>query len=484
MTSGLSATEYRELLQVALPASTDADTVDPQPRTLFTPYSHRSALDPDVTVVRGARGVGKTVWFKALQDSRLRALAADEYQLGRLTSVRPLTGYGAELDPDAYPGPKTLGRLIDSGIDPYDIWTAVLLHALGKFGTCGGSTWAERAQWVRDYPDKQEAALAAADREARDATATKLILFDALDRLHASRDYADRLITGIFRLALELRTGTRNLRAKVFIRPDMFDSLRLNFPDASKLTANAADLRWFETNLYGLFFQQLGNAADAAAAAFRLETGQWRDAADGRYVMPRGLMGDGDLQKRAFTRIAGPYMGANHRKGHTYTWLPNHLVDGIGQTSPRSFLQALRTANDETMAKFAGSQYALYWEGIRRGVQAASITRVAEVTEDLPWVEAIMRPLAGLQVPVDRDALVQRWEETSVTTALQGSDDIGDERRVRTGPRNPRDYDELISELIEIGIITRRSTGRLDLPDVYRIAFGLGRRGGVPRLSG
>jgi hypothetical protein len=26
-----------------------------------------------------------------------------------------------------------------------------------------------------------------------------------------------------------------------------------------------------------------------------------------------------------------------------------------------------------------------------------------------------------------------------------------------------------------------RSDGRLDLPDVYRIAFGLGRKGGVPR---
>jgi hypothetical protein len=479
MTGGPSPTEYRELLQAALPASTDADTVNPQPRTLFTPDSHRSALDPDVTVVRGARGVGKTVWFKALQDERLRALAADDYQLGRLRWVRPLTGYGTRLDPDCYPGPRTLGQLLDSGIDPYDIWTAVLLRGLGIPGTGDESTWEQRARWVRDHPDEQEAALARADRDAHDGAITRLVLFDALDRLHASRDYANRLITGIFRLALELRTGTRNLRAKVFIRPDMFDSLRLNFPDASKLSANAADLRWSETNLYGLFFQQLGNAAAAGS-----ETGQWREADDGRYVMPRSLMGDRDEQRSAFTRIAGPYMGANHRKGHTYTWLPNHLVDGIGQTSPRSFLQALRTANDETMAKFASHQYALHWDGIRRGVQTASVTRVAEVTEDLPWIETTMRPLAGLQVPIDHETIVERWEETSVTATLQASNDIGDEQRVRTGPRNPGDYDELISELIEVGIITRRSTGRLDLPDVYRIAFGLGRRGGVPRLSG
>ena len=50
-----------------------------------------------------------------------------------------------------------------------------------------------------------------------------------------------------------------------------------------------------------------------------------------------------------------------------------------------------------------------------------------------------------------------------------------------------QDYDALIAELIEIGIITRRitrrATGRLDLPDVYRLAFGLGRKGGIPRLA-
>ena len=131
MTASLSADKYRELIQVALPTSTDADTVDPEPRTLFTPDSHRLALDPDVTVVRGARGVGKTVWFKALQDGKLRALAANDYQLARLKSVETLAGYGTELRPDSYPGPASLGRMLEDGTAPYDIWMTVLLRALG-----------------------------------------------------------------------------------------------------------------------------------------------------------------------------------------------------------------------------------------------------------------------------------------------------------------------------------------------------------------
>lgn len=484
MTASLSADEYRELIQDALPTSTDADTVDPEPRTLFTPDSHRFALDPDVTVVRGARGVGKTVWFKALQDGELRTLAANDYQLARLKSVETLVGHGTELRPSSYPGPALLGHMLEGGAAPYDIWMAVLLCALGAPGIQQPPSWPERVRWLRDHPAEQDEALARADQQAAEGKATRLILFDALDRLHASREQANRLIEGILRLALELRTRTRNLRAKVFIRPDMFDSPRLHFADASKLTSNAADLTWSVTNLYGLFFHQLGNAESGHAPIFRSVTGDWQTAEANRYLPPRSLMGDQDLQRQVFTDIAGQWMGANHRRGHTYTWLPNHLMDGIGQTSPRSFLRALTSANEDTKGRFAGHHYALHWDGIRRGVQAASRTRVDEVAEDLPWVQAAMKPLAGQQVPIDHETIVNCWRADDLAAILHGDGREPDESRVRTGPRDPDDYDEIIKELIEIGIISRRATGKLDLPDVYRIAFDLGRKGGVPRIQG
>jgi hypothetical protein len=35
----------------------------------------------------------------------------------------------------------------------------------------------------------------------------------------------------------------------------------------------------------------------------------------------------------------------------------------------------------------------------------------------------------------------------------------------------------------EIGVMQRLPDGRIQMPDVYRIAFGLGRRGGVKALK-
>jgi hypothetical protein len=306
---------------------------------------------------------------------------------------------------------------------------------------------------------------------------------DALDRLHPERRRADELVSGLLRLALELRTTTRYLHAKLFIRHDMLESADLRFPDSSKLIANAADLTWSEPNLYGLLFHQLGNAAHPLAAGFRESTPPWRSIDAVRHVPPPSVVGDEKAQRELFTRIAGPYMGTDHRKGHTYTWLPNHLMDGRNQVSPRSFLRALAVATDVTRTTFAGHNRALHSEGIRQGVQEASKTRVAEVKEDLPWVATTIAPLSGLQVPIEQSLVQERWTQAGLSEKLRVPDVADtDDSNVRTGPRHADDYAGLVEELIGLGVMSRRSDGRLDLPDVYRIAFGLGRMGGVPRV--
>lgn len=475
-----TADDYRALLQAALPVAVDADTMTPDLRTLFTPETHRLALDPDVTVVRGARGSGKTVWFRSLQAPRLQMLAAATYRLPRLNQVRSLAGYGIELSPERYPGPVTLADLVASERDTNLIWTAVLLTGLGVADLQPVRTWADRVDWVRRHPDAVDRALADADQDAAANGTLQLVLFDALDRLHRDRTAADRLVEGILRLALELRTRTRHLRAKIFIRPDMLSDSVLQFPDASKLVANAADLEWSSHNLYGLLFHLLGNAEDPRAASFRSSTPAW-NLDDVRYIPPRDLVGDEKRQRETFVQIAGPYMGANHRKGVSYTWLPNHLKDGIGQVSPRSFLTALARANSISGTRFAGHEFALHWDSIRQGVQAASRARVHEVTEDMPWVGTAVGQLQGLQVPIEQSAVLNRWAERHLTYQLRQSTGAG-ESTVRTGPQHTDDHPGLVEELISMGFMTRRSDGRLDLPDVYRIAFGVGRKGGVPRL--
>jgi hypothetical protein len=133
----------------------------------------------------------------------------------------------------------------------------------------------------------------------------------------------------------------------------------------------------------------------------------------------------------------------------------------------------------------------LHWDAIREGVQYASTIRVQEVKDDTPWVSDAIEPLRGTQVPIEKDDVIRRWGESDLISKLlmQRSqtdelprDNQGDGPVFPTGPLNI-DHEGIVAELIDLGVMTIRTNGKLDLPDVYRIAFDIGRKGGVPRVK-
>ncbi|WP_260636289.1 hypothetical protein [Streptomyces angustmyceticus] len=476
--------EYRTLITRALGVALDADTDSPDLRRLFTPSSHRLALDPDVTVVRGARGTGKTYWAKALTDPELREVAARSYMMPRLRRVRVTTGFTTGGGSDTpYPSKRKIARLLREVTGPEAVeffWYTVVMMALGVPEIASIPDWADRIRWAQENEDVYEDALRKADREARDNGETRVLLFDALDHLHADRATADRLVSALFQVALELRLTTGALRAKIFVRPDMYDSAPKKFPDASKLGANAADLEWSRENLYGLLFHRLGNNPSAEAEKFRAQYGEWRPEGEGRLIAPVDVIADEKCQERVFVSLAGPYMGTDRRKGHTFTWVPNHLQDGKGRVSPRTWLLALRSAAALTTERYAGHPYPLHYEAIRESLHEASRVRVEELTEDIAWAATAIEQLEGGQVPMEPSHVRQCWERGGLAETLRHMrEDDGES----SGPRDAGDPLALIDELVDLGVLTERTSGALDLPDVYRLAFNIGRKGGVPRKS-
>ncbi|MFJ6738878.1 hypothetical protein ACIQOU_08215 [Streptomyces sp. NPDC091279] len=496
MTAVPTTDEYRTLITRALGVALDADTEGPDLRRLFTPSSHRLALDPDVTVVRGARGTGKTYWAKALADPDLREVAARSYMMPRLRRVRVTTGFTTGGNTGTpYPGKRKIARLLGEGADPevFEIfWHSVVMMALGVPEIAGIPDWADRIRWAKENEDAYDDALSKADREARDSGETRVLLFDALDHLHRDRRTADLLVSALFQVALELRLTTGALRAKIFVRPDMYDSAPRTFPDASKLGANATDLEWSRENLYGLLFHQLGNHQSPEAEKFREQHGKWQPEGEGRFIAPVDVIADEKRQEQVFITLAGPYMGTDRRKGHTFTWVPNHLQDGKGRVSPRTWLLALRTAATLTAEQHAGHPQPLYYEAIRDSLHAASNLRVAELRDDIGWAATAIEQFEGVQVPMEPSQVRFLWERGGLTDILrdmaeadgggEGSEDE-EEPEGGSGPRDPGDPFALIEELVALGVLTERASGALDLPDVYRLAFNIGRKGGVPRKS-
>jgi hypothetical protein len=171
-------------------------------------------------------------------------------------------------------------------------------------------------------------------------------------------------------------------------------------------------------------------------------------------------------------------MGKDKRRGIPYTWSVNHLADGRGQTSPRSFLAAIQQAADDSRARYPQHEYALHYESLKRGIQKASEIRVTEVAEDYPWVPEVLSELRGLNVPCEYDLLRSRWEQRYP----QGPESIGADRL--PAQHAAGGWDGIREDLVRLGLFEiKKADGRIDMPDLYRVGFGLGRKGGVKPKS-
>lgn len=455
------------------------------PAFTYVPPTHARALDPEATLVEGMRGAGKSFWWSLLASAKHREFVQTSYPEAQLP-LRTVVGqgFGTAFSNENYPDPETLSKLAQS-FKPRIIWRAVIaVHARFDGGFSKLVDWSQRVQWVNDNPEKFSVALAAADKRLQDRDSTLLVLFDALDRLADDWQHIRSLAKGLLQVALEVRS-TKNIRCKVYVRPDMLrDDEVTSFPDFSKLEAVKATLAWRRADLYALLFQCLGNASQGGpqfrtlAQSLVMAT---KDSVLSPWRVPLELRTNEDIQEALFEQLAGKAMGASTKRGKPYTWLVNHLQDSMDQVSPRSFFAALRAAAIETPEDDA---LPLNYRGIQVGVQQASQIRVKEIIEDYPWVKWVMEPLRGnLTVPCTVRDIEKIWKDEKTLSQLENRlAKQGDS--VKLPPQNI-DFGPggILGDLESLGMLERLDGKRVQMPDVYRVAFGFGRRGGVKPLK-
>ena len=453
---------------------------------VYLPRSHAKALDMNNPLVTGMRGAGKTFWWSALQERSVRQLvgqlvgqAGASSTLNERTEVR--IGFGLKPAIGEYPSKDVLHQLMNQSIEPRIIWRTVQARQLApeNHPIHQQEQWYERTVYVEQNPETIDRLFQQRDEEFDRQGTYFLLLFDALDRCADDWKEMYPIIRGLLQNALEW-LSFRRLRVKVFLRSDQIDENEVaNFPDASKVLASSVELNWPRNELYGLLWHYLANGQNGAKfQTFLASDKSWPfvEVGDQHVVtVPRPLRED--RQREKFHDMAGPWMGRGPKRGLPYTWIPNHLGDTEGRVSPRSFLKALRMAAENTADQYPDHAKALHFESIKRGVQEASRTRVAEVREDYPWVDKVLQSLAGLVVPCKFAEIEARWNADGVLDRL--TDDV-DQNAVKLPPsRIDRGADGVREDLESLRVFWKAQDGRVNIPDVFRVGYGLGRRGGV-----
>lgn len=466
----------RRAIVEALPIETSNYGVAPQRRQVYVPPAHLKALRLECNLVVGARGVGKSFWTAALGSPALRAALG--HAVTELEKADVRIGFSVASDLATHPDADAFSSLMQAGATPYDLWRAVLARWFaGMIGeTIPDYAWKETVAWVRAQPEFFAGMARDANLRLEQQGRYGLIVFDALDRTSSDWQAMDSIVRDLLRLTLWLKSFPR-LHGKVFLREDQFDRTITDFPDASKLLSTRADLTWASHDLHGLLWQLLCNAPEPHGGSLR---GIYRSVIgldpryqDAAWYLAEQAKRESDKQRALFEALAGAWMGRDPRRGVPYVWSVSHLADGRGRTSPRPFLAAIRAAADDSFLRYPDHLHALHYESIKRGVQNASEIRVAEMAEDYPWVTRLMSPLRGLTVPCDFSAFEDRWSQEFPS----GSPSLPAHR---LPPQHARQgWLGVCTDLERLGIIEAKKSGRINMPDLYRIGFGLGRRGGV-----
>jgi hypothetical protein len=472
-------TALRDLPVIAQWSATD----QPDLNLLVTPRAHARALDPDEIVVEGDRGVGKSFWSAVLRFDDARQIAARAYPSLGLDRLTVSLGFAQARRPE-YPSAAILRTIIS--VPAAVIWKVVTLRAAAKAVSSSlpeeltATSWLQASTWLYANPEEEEKLFSELDAALKVSGKRLLVIFDALDRIGGT-DWGAvrRLVRGILQAGLEIRDSYPTIRFKAFLRNDFFNDEEIwRFPDASKIKGAAARLIWTVPDLYALLFTRLRQAG----VEFAL-----------RELSPKlvtsDLLTDAKVQQQAVDAMAGEYMGGV-RRGRVYVWLPAHLADARGETSPRSFLLALKDAAEKTPDTFS---LPLWYLQIRDSVQRASEIRVDELNEDHPWLSAVLQSLDGLVVPAERSDVSSRFtaarlQQVFARRAASRDDNAAPEDLVPTTPIELAEpdisgkefSDRLMLALKRLHVLEERPDRRINVPDLFRVAAGIKRKGGVP----
>jgi hypothetical protein len=448
---------------------------------IYAPETHAAALDPAAPIVLGARGTGKSFWSSVLGQPDTRAEADRAYPRLGLSQIEVAFGYTGIGGPDGIAA-DALDQSVPpdaSFADAKAFWWATILSAIARPrpGPARPQRFLEQAR----NPEQREDLLYEHEQRLRNDDKRLLVVYDALDTVARSWPRRRLLTEALLEVVWAMR-AYRTIRLKLFLRPDQLEDDALRFVELPKLKAGAVRLDWSARDLYGLLYARLAMTEDKRARmAFKQALAELGlTAVDRRRVLARrwSLATETQDQERLMALLAGPYMGKGayaYKKGKTYRWPIAHLADAFNEVTPRSFLGMMIAA-----AKYGPppEHRVITPDGIRHGLRAASRTRVDELHFEFPWIKGVLAPMAGLLLPKPEEEVFQVWQTAGTIRRLreeaaQGqylspfADDDGGSPRA------------LFEALERIGVMFRRGDDRLDMPDLFRVAARLLKKGGV-----
>lgn len=483
----LSADGRRTLLTDLERLKSDADDLWAPDQVLrrFLPLPlHDRVFDPHVMVVRGARGSGKSMLFHTLRALRERSLPVTTL-FPRAQVAEPVWIEGFAETSVSHPSTVVLEGFVRQADDAALrlFWT---MHLIGRlleeastqpsFDGSPFKPWKDARNDVWLWVNAGRAAMPAFatfldqfDAYARTHGQTWCVTYDHLDKIGLDdREVRVRATSALLALWLSLGNRYRNLRPKVFVREDLFEQSAHRSADASKLHGRSISLSWDGQALYRLLIRHMAAESDALAGWVRQGGIPLVENTHFGWLPPSHLPEEGDVSQSGFAEhLVGRQMGRGVTAGLAHRWILARLQDAHQRIAPRSLLSLVATAAAHALehGPQGTEDHLLHPDELRGALDGTSKRHVAQMAEEHRVIRRLEN-LRGAALLFDRDDVVERLAAPRPGVV----DGFGD------------DGAWVLDELLRIGVMRFRDDGRLDVPDIYRLAFGIKRQGGAARV--
>jgi energy-coupling factor transporter ATP-binding protein EcfA2 len=457
------------------------------PRTFFPVVEHARAFDPEVVLVIGPRGAGKSELFRAVIQLGLLPAISRHVSGVRLPSIddtkaRWLAAYPIQAE---FPDALGLGRFLKLQTDPQAIlklWFAYLIKILREefdelarqkldrlLKQPGGDAFAnyETFNSLGDEPllalDRLDSMLEKSDRRI-------FLAYDELDTLGGTDwEVMNRAVRGLVNFWATYTRRWRRIRAKIFLRTDLYHRVSVaGGADLAKLSANRAEITWSDRNLYAVLIKRIANTNHDLLQYCQKSKIVFREDHALGFVPEIEQAQDA---KAFIERMVGLYMGAGVKKGLAYRWLLEHIRDGRGHALPRPLVRLIEASAELqiNLSEYPRMPRLLSPTALRRALDKVSDEHVKQSLDEWPWLENLANALRGENVPWGRREIEWKLEEVLDTST-----------RTEEKQRFPTDSSrEFVDYLVEVGIFRARSDGRIDVADLFLAGLGLRRKGGV-----
>ena len=473
----------RDLSSMGSAGRAENEDKDRFPRTYYPVPEHARVLDPDVVLVVGDRGAGKSELFRAMHTGLVPAMSRGTSSVRLTPSNKTSWVAGFPLGTE-FPDQAALRRFVDQHDHDreavQELWFAYLARILlnvsaGKLqglAAIPGGALSDVFEAFRNARDDALLSIDELDRQLVQQDRWTFVSYDELDTITgASWKAMGSVIRGLVSFWANYARRWQRVRAKVFLRTDIFRRhTEMLGADISKLAANRAELTWSDKHLYAMLLKRVANTSVDLREYCRAARIKGEDEKLISWVPTLSRAEDA----RPFVeRLAGKYMGANANKGATFRWLLDHLRDGRKRIVPRTLVRLIeKAAVHELDVRRATPPRLLHHTSIRRALDDVSREHVLEVnTSELPWLPGVRNRIRRQLVPLLR-------KEAEELLGVRFDEPWGDDPLVRPPAADPH---ELVDYLLELGVLRERVDGRLDCPDLYRAGLELQGKGGVAR---